>query len=45
MGLQDVFFKLRLPFDSPEALALSTRIQEEVYLNAISRSCDGYSER
>ena len=27
MGLQDVFFKLRLPFDSPEALELSTRIQ------------------
>ncbi|MEW5315001.1 MAG: hypothetical protein WDW38_006458 [Sanguina aurantia] len=26
MGLQDVFFKLRLPFDSAEALALSTRI-------------------
>ncbi len=28
MGLQDVFFKLRLPFDSPEAKALSTRIAE-----------------
>ncbi len=40
MGLQDVFFKLRLPFDSPEALELSTRIQEEVYLNAVTRSCD-----
>ena len=32
MGLQDVFFQLRLPFDSAEALALSTRIQEEIYL-------------
>ena len=28
MGLQDVFFKMRLPFDSPEALELTARIQE-----------------
>ncbi|WP_426701768.1 ribonucleoside-diphosphate reductase subunit alpha [Rhodanobacter sp. Col0626] len=40
MGLQDVFFKLRLPFDSAEALALSTRIAEEIYFNALSQSCD-----
>jgi len=40
MGLQDVFFKLRMPFDSPEALELSTRIQEEVYYWALSTSCD-----
>ncbi|WP_458070923.1 ribonucleoside-diphosphate reductase subunit alpha [Rhodanobacter sp. BL-MT-08] len=38
MGLQDVFFKLRLPFDSPEALALSTRIAEEIYFHALSMS-------
>jgi len=38
MGLQDVFFKLRLPFDSAEALALSTRIAEEVYYHALSQS-------
>ena len=38
MGLQNVFFKLRLPFDSPEALELSTRIQEEIYLNALDAS-------
>jgi len=38
MGLQDVFFKLRLPFDSTEALALSTRIAEEIYFNALSQS-------
>ena len=38
MGLQDVFFKLRLPFDSAEALALSTRIAEEIYYNALSQS-------
>jgi ribonucleoside-diphosphate reductase alpha chain len=40
MGLQDVFFKLRLPFDSPEALELSTRISEEIYYWALSTSCD-----
>jgi ribonucleoside-diphosphate reductase alpha chain len=40
MGLQDVFFQLRLPFDSPEALKLSTKIQEEIYFNAITASCD-----
>ena len=38
MGLQDVFFKLRLPFDSAEALALSTRIAEEIYFHALTMS-------
>ncbi|MDQ7996532.1 MAG: ribonucleoside-diphosphate reductase subunit alpha [Luteibacter sp.] len=38
MGLQDVFFKLRLPFDSEEARKLSTRIQEEIYFHALSMS-------
>ncbi|NID17361.1 ribonucleoside-diphosphate reductase subunit alpha [Luteibacter yeojuensis] len=38
MGLQDVFFKLRLPFDSEEARALSTRIAEEIYFHALSMS-------
>ncbi|MFZ5656292.1 MAG: ribonucleoside-diphosphate reductase subunit alpha [Pseudomonadota bacterium] len=40
MGLQDVFFRLRLPFDSAEALALSTRIAETIYLHALEASCD-----
>ena len=40
MGLQDVFFRLRLPFDAPEARALSVRIQEEIYYEALSVSCD-----
>jgi ribonucleoside-diphosphate reductase alpha chain len=40
MGLQDVFFQMRLPFDSPQALELSTRIQEEIYLSALEASCD-----
>ncbi|MGP9018683.1 ribonucleoside-diphosphate reductase subunit alpha [Streptomyces sp. BR1] len=40
MGLQDVFFKLRLPFDSPEAKALSTRLAERIMLTAYEASCD-----
>jgi ribonucleoside-diphosphate reductase alpha chain len=40
MGLQDVFFLLRIPFDSPEASALSARIQEEIYYAALSTSAD-----
>jgi ribonucleoside-diphosphate reductase alpha chain len=40
MGLQDVFFKLRLPFDSAEARDVSTRIQEEIYFHALATSCD-----
>ncbi|GAB3645583.1 ribonucleoside-diphosphate reductase subunit alpha [Glycomyces tarimensis] len=32
MGLADVFFKLKLSFDSPEALELSTRIAERIAL-------------
>ncbi|WP_066950032.1 ribonucleoside-diphosphate reductase subunit alpha [Streptomyces lushanensis] len=44
MGLQDVFFTLRLPFDSPEAAALSTRIAERIMLAAYEASC-GLAER
>nr|WP_202519653.1 ribonucleoside-diphosphate reductase subunit alpha [Streptomyces sp. SID1034] len=40
MGLQDVFFKLRLPFDSPEARALSTRLSERIMLTAYEASTD-----
>ncbi|MFH9978594.1 ribonucleoside-diphosphate reductase subunit alpha [Streptomyces sp. NPDC017179] len=40
MGLQDVFFKLRLPFDSPKAKALSTRIAERIMLAAYEASAD-----
>jgi len=40
MGLQDVFFKLRVPFDSPEARELSRKIQEEVYYQALATSCE-----
>jgi ribonucleoside-diphosphate reductase alpha chain len=40
MGLQDVFFIKRLPYDSPEARQLSARLQEEIYYAALSASCD-----
>ncbi|MFF4700885.1 ribonucleoside-diphosphate reductase subunit alpha [Streptomyces chattanoogensis] len=40
MGLQDVFFRLRLPFDSPEARELSTRISERIMLAAYEASAD-----
>jgi ribonucleoside-diphosphate reductase alpha chain len=40
MGLQDVFFKLGLPFDSPEARAESVRMAEEIYFNALWASTE-----
>ncbi|WP_055688714.1 ribonucleoside-diphosphate reductase subunit alpha [Streptomyces prasinus] len=40
MGLQDVFFALRLPFDSPQARRLSTRIAERIMLAAYETSAD-----
>jgi len=45
MGLQDVFFRLRLPFDAPEARALSARIAEEIYFHALQASCELAQER
>jgi len=39
MGLQDVFFALRIAFDAPQARTLSRRIQEEIYFHALSASC------
>ncbi|MFF4414174.1 ribonucleoside-diphosphate reductase subunit alpha [Streptosporangium sp. NPDC001559] len=45
MGLADVFFALRLPFDSPGALELSTRIAEEIALAAYATSSDLAAER
>ena len=38
MGLQDVFFKLRMPFDSVEARALSKQISEHIYYHALKTS-------
>ena len=45
MGLQDVFFHLRLPFNSDEARKISAKIQEEIYFAAMSASCDLAAER
>jgi ribonucleoside-diphosphate reductase alpha chain len=38
MGLQDVLFALRLPFDSAAARALSAQLAEEIYLTALEAS-------
>jgi ribonucleoside-diphosphate reductase alpha chain len=40
MGLQDVFFKLGVAFDSPEARATSKRISEEIYFHALWASTE-----
>ncbi len=45
MGLQDVFFRLRLPFDSEAARALSARIAETIYYHALETSCELAEER
>jgi ribonucleoside-diphosphate reductase alpha chain len=45
MGLQDVFFELKLPFDSQEARDLSKLIAEEIYFHALSASCDLAAEK
>jgi ribonucleoside-diphosphate reductase alpha chain len=40
MGLQDVFFTLRLPFDGSQARELSTALAEEIYLTALETSAE-----
>lgn len=45
MGLQNVFFALKLTFDSDEARKLSAKIQEEIYFAALDASCDLATER
>jgi len=40
MGLQDVFFQMRLPFDAPEARRLSRQIAERIYFHALAASAD-----
>ncbi len=45
MGLQDVFFKLRLPFDSEGARAISKKIAETIYYHALDTSCELAHER
>ena len=45
MGLQDVFFQMRLAFDAPEARAISKRIAEEIYFHALTESVDLAAEK
>jgi ribonucleoside-diphosphate reductase alpha chain len=45
MGLQDVFFQLRLAFDSEPARRLSQRISEEIYYWALSTSVELAAEK
>ena len=45
MGLQDVFFRKRLAFDSEAARALSRRIAAEIYYHALDASCELAIER
>ena len=45
MGLQDVFFRKRLAFDSEHARTLSKRIAEEIYFHALDASCELAVER
>ena len=40
MGLQDLFFKMEIPFESQKARDLTAKIQEEIYYHALSASCD-----
>ena len=40
MGLADLFFQLRVPFESETAIRLSAEIQEEIYYQALRTSCD-----
>ena len=40
MGLQDVFFKMGVAFDSETARVLSKRISEEIYFNALWASTE-----
>ncbi len=40
MGLQDLYFSLGIPFDSADAKALTRKIAEEIYFEALSTSAD-----
>jgi ribonucleoside-diphosphate reductase alpha chain len=45
MGLQDLFFSLRLPFDGFDARQLSTRVAEALYFHALDTSAELAAER
>jgi len=39
-GLADAFLKMRMPFDSPEAIQLNKDIFETIYFAALTESCE-----
>ncbi len=45
MGLADVFFQMRLPFDAEASRALSKKIAEAIYFHALGTSADLAVER
>ncbi|MFO0678040.1 MAG: ribonucleoside-diphosphate reductase subunit alpha [Polyangiaceae bacterium] len=45
MGLQDVFFRMRVPFDSREAREISKAVAEEIYFHALSASAELAEEK
>jgi ribonucleoside-diphosphate reductase alpha chain len=45
MGLQDVFFQMRIAFDSPDARQVSAKIQQEIYFAALEASSDLAAEK
>jgi ribonucleoside-diphosphate reductase alpha chain len=45
MGLADVFFQMRLPFDAEESRALSKKIAEAIYFHALAASAELAVER
>jgi ribonucleoside-diphosphate reductase alpha chain len=45
MGLADVFFQMRLPFDAEASRALSKKIAEAIYYHALGTSADLAVER
>ena len=45
MGLQDVFFQLRLPFDGDEARKISQKLSEHIYYHALTTSVELAEEK
>ena len=44
-GLADTFILMRMPFDSPEAMALNKQIFETIYYAALTASCEMAKEK
>ncbi|HSC89976.1 MAG TPA: ribonucleoside-diphosphate reductase subunit alpha, partial [Polyangiaceae bacterium] len=45
MGLQDVFFQMRLPFDGDAARKISQKLSEHIYFHALSTSAELAEEK